>query len=112
MSSYDAIVHEYVIALDVAPTTRCLLVVINKYCRGNGFEPLYIYDILRILAWWWTHEQFPLSHSLGIHWKGQSIKCPKRFLGMINQDPSVSKSDRLHVAIFRFFFISLRYLKK
>ena len=26
------------------------------------------------------------------------------------QDPSVSKSNRLHVDIFRFFFINLRYI--
>ena len=33
------------------------------------------------------------------------IKSP--FLGIIGQDPSVSKSNRLHVAIFQFCFIKL-----
>ena len=35
-------------------------------------------------------------------------QCPGRFLGIIGQDLSVSKSNRLHVVIFRFFFINLR----
>ena len=32
-------------------------------------------------------------------------QCPGRLLGIIGQNPSVSKSNRLHVVIFRFFFI-------
>ena len=39
-----------------------------------------------------------------------STQCPGRFLGIINQNPSVSKSNWLHVVIFRFFFISLKYI--
>ena len=31
-------------------------------------------------------------------------------LGIIDQDPSVSKSDQLHVDIFQIFFISLGYI--
>ena len=29
-------------------------------------------------------------------------RCPGRFLGIIDQDPSFSKSNELHVDIFRF----------
>ena len=37
------------------------------------------------------------------------IQCPRRFLGIIGQDPSVSKSNWLHVVtIFQFFLIKLR----
>ena len=31
-------------------------------------------------------------------------------MGIINQNPSVFKSGWLHVVIFRFFFINLRYI--
>ena len=34
--------------------------------------------------------------------------CPGRILGIINQDPSVSKTNRLHVDICHFFFVKLR----
>ena len=34
--------------------------------------------------------------------------CPGRFLGIIGRDSSVSKSNRLHVVIFRFFFNNAR----
>jgi hypothetical protein len=30
------------------------------------------------------------------------MQCPQRFLDIIDQDPSVSKSNRFHVDIFRF----------
>jgi hypothetical protein len=30
---------------------------------------------------------------------------PGKFLGIVSQDPNDSKSSRLHVDIFRFFFI-------
>jgi hypothetical protein len=36
--------------------------------------------------------------------------CPGRFLGIIGQNPSVSKSDRLHVVIFWFLSTNLRYI--
>ena len=32
-------------------------------------------------------------------------QCPGSFLGMIGRDPSVSKINRVHVDIFRIFFI-------
>ena len=35
---------------------------------------------------------------------------PGKFLGTVGQDPSDIKSNRLHVAIFWFCFIHLRYL--
>ena len=43
-----------------------------------------------------------------------SISCllepvPGKFLSIIGQDPSDSKSNQLHVDIFRFCFIHLRY---
>ena len=31
-------------------------------------------------------------------------QCPQKFLGIIGQDPSVSKSSQVHVLIFRIFF--------
>ena len=31
-------------------------------------------------------------------------------LGMINQNPGVSKSNQLHVVIFQFFLINLKYI--
>ena len=45
-----------------------------------------------------------LQHVTGT-WK----QCLGRFLGIIGQNPSVSKSTKLHVDIFRFVFINLRY---
>ena len=35
---------------------------------------------------------------------------PGKFLGIVGQDPSDSKFNRLHVDIFRFCFIHLRYV--
>ena len=39
-----------------------------------------------------------------------SARCPGRFLGpaWLAEDPRVSKSNKIHVAIFRFFFINLK----
>ena len=37
-------------------------------------------------------------------------QCPGRFLGIIGQHPGLSKSNWLHVVIFQFFFITLRYI--
>ena len=34
--------------------------------------------------------------------------CPRGFLGIIGQDPNVSKSNQLHVDIFQLFFVDLR----
>ena len=34
----------------------------------------------------------------------------KEFLGIIGPNPSVSKSNQLHVGIFSFFFIDLRHI--
>jgi hypothetical protein len=34
--------------------------------------------------------------------------CPERILDIIGQNPSVSKSNQLHVVIFWFVFIDLR----
>ena len=39
------------------------------------------------------------------------ISVSGRFMGMIGQYPSVSKSNWLHVDLFRFFFIKLGYIK-
>ena len=38
------------------------------------------------------------------------LQCPGRFLGIIGQHPSVSKSNRLHFVIFRLFFDNSRYI--
>jgi hypothetical protein len=38
----------------------------------------------------------------------RSIQGPWRLLGIIGEDPSVSKSNWLHVVSFQFSFISLR----
>jgi hypothetical protein len=37
---------------------------------------------------------------------------PGKFLGIVGQDPSDSKSNWLHVDIFYFFFIHLRYISQ
>ena len=39
-------------------------------------------------------------------------QCPGRFLGIIGRDPTVSKSNWLHIGIFHFIFINLRYILK
>ena len=49
-------------------------------------------------------KEFPFPHF------GDELQCMGRFLGLISQIPSVSKSNHLHVVIFRFFFINLRYI--
>ena len=38
-----------------------------------------------------------------------STPVPRKFLGIVGQDPSDSKSDRLHVDISRFRLIHLRH---
>ena len=43
-----------------------------------------------------------------LFYKNKNKECPTRFLGIIGQDPSVSKSSQLHVDIF--FFTNLRYI--
>ena len=35
---------------------------------------------------------------------------PRKFLGIVGQDPNDSKSNRSHVDIFRFCYIHLRYI--
>ena len=35
---------------------------------------------------------------------------PRKFLGIVAQDPSDSKSNQLHVDIFQFCFIHVRYI--
>ena len=37
-------------------------------------------------------------------------KCPDRFGTWLVRNPSVSKSNRLHVVIFRFLFINVKYV--
>ena len=39
-------------------------------------------------------------------------QCPGRFLGIISQDPSVSKSNRLQIEIFLVFFLDLSMFSK
>ena len=38
-----------------------------------------------------------------------SKQCSKMILSISGRDPSGSKSNQLHVEIFRFFFINLKY---
>jgi hypothetical protein len=55
------------------------------------------------------------SHNCMVMTLGSCVKWPLDcnvwgdLLSIIGQDPSVSKSNQLHVVIFRFFFINLRY---
>ena len=37
-----------------------------------------------------------------------TTQCPGRILGLIGQDPSVSKPKKLHVDVYRFFMVKLR----
>ena len=38
------------------------------------------------------------------------VPVPRKFLGIVGQDPSDSKSSRIHVDIIWFCFIHLRYI--
>ena len=38
------------------------------------------------------------------------VQCLGRILGMIIHNPSVPKSNQLHIVIFLFFFIYLRFI--
>ena len=40
----------------------------------------------------------------------ESRSVPRKFLGIVGQDPSDSKSSRLHVDIFQFWFMHSRYI--
>ena len=53
------------------------------------------------------------SATAGVWLDGQFLlyePVPGKFLGIVDQDPSDSKSSRLQVDIFRFCFIHLRYI--
>ena len=50
---------------------------------------------------------FPLQIS---SWRPMRRQCPGRLLGTIGLNPSVSKSNRLHVVVFWFRSINLRYI--
>jgi hypothetical protein len=54
-------------------------------------------------------EEFMIMIAL---WKEplHSKLVPGKFLGLVDQDPSDSKSNGLHVDIFRFYFIHLRHI--
>jgi hypothetical protein len=65
----------------------------SNYMTSRAFSKvLPDYDLCLI---WVLHYNFPQNRSLG------------RFLGRIGQQPSASKSNRLHVVIFC-FFINMR----
>ena len=57
-----------------------------------------------------VHSSSSLSFMSSSPPKLMGYRCLGRFLCIISQDPSVSKSSRLHVVIFRFPFISLCYI--
>ena len=50
--------------------------------------------------------QFPIIFTIGFLPYGPT-QCLGRFLGIISRNPSVSKSNRLHVVIVRWFFSPL-----
>ena len=39
-----------------------------------------------------------------------SQSVSRKFLSMVDQDPSDSQPNQLHVQIFQFYYISLRYI--
>jgi hypothetical protein len=41
--------------------------------------------------------------------KVSRYQCPGRFLGKLGRDPSVSKSNWLHLVICQFFYINLKH---
>ena len=43
------------------------------------------------------------------HLEGILVECPGRVLGILCQNPSISKSNQLHVEIFQFSLINLKY---
>ena len=56
---------------------------------------------------WDTTPSFYVD--IGVHISQDSYQCPGRFFGIIGQNPSVSKSNQLHVVTFRPFFTNSRY---
>ena len=42
--------------------------------------------------------------------QNETIQCPGRFWAEIGQDPNASKSNPLHVDIFQFPFIKVKYI--
>ena len=58
-----------------------------------------------------TYEEAYLHNGHSIVIGTSSLQAvPRKFLGIVGQDPSDSKSSRLHVDIFQFCFIHVRYI--
>ena len=67
----------------------------------RGIYRLWVlFSIWRFIDWHHTFISILAPHCVE--------QCPGRILGIIGQNHSVSKSNRLHVVIFRVFFINLR----
>ena len=66
---------------------------------------------LSVTALFWPSNVLMLTQILSGS-ESSFITCPGvgRILGIINQDPSISKSNRLHVDIFRISFIKLGFI--
>ena len=82
------------ICRSVCPLDQCI-------CTDNTFKARLSQEMC-ILP---TYEMFSSSFC-----GQQSSAVPGKFLGIVGHDPSDSKSNRLHVDIFRFCFIPLRYI--
>ena len=62
----------------------------SKTLTQHGHIPWLMYEVVLIL--------------------NLSTTVPKKFLGIVGQDPNDSKSNQLHVDIFRCCFIYLKYI--
>ena len=58
----------------------------------------------------WLHHTPLTLNGKEVILSGLDHPVPGKFLGIVGQDPSDSKSTWLHVDIFRFCFIYLRYI--
>ena len=75
-----------------------------------GFFPDYTKNLLGyIVDLLMQHEHLTL-YTLATIVCHPLNQYPGRFFGIIGQNPSVSKSDQLHVVIFRLFFMNLRHI--
>ena len=73
---------------------------LRNWCWNNKL------DVGVVLHMWYAGRVLN-AHPSTMGLRGLS-PVPRRFLGIIGQDPRSSKSNQLHVDIFQFYFIHLR----
>ena len=74
----------------------------NMYSRS--LKAIWAKQLVHSFPCWMPKPLPPWNHYTGwSQWSG-------RFLSIIGWDPSVCKSNRLHVGTIRFFYLNLRYI--